>query len=462
MSVINGQDVEASIVNNAFVSRIVDTSASGKLSLLNAGSSIINDSQKLINKLSVTIGTDENDLNNLNYSSQNVVANGDSHKIAIGKLDANDNILKTKIDNLEALESSHHSQQDSEITALENRATAIESEDSSFSGNKTFVNNVTIGGNLQVNGTTTTINTQDLNVRDSYVTINKGGTDLTAENAGIEIERVTENAAIQFDSTLQSKFKIGLLSSLSEIITSAFVQTLTGLKIFQAGLKTQTIDEAFLDQGVSIEGVTIKDARVDGRLVASDGIKLDSLDTDFGNHKLDQTIHFVESSISHANIQGIGTNSHATIDTHIASQLNPHNVTKAQVGLGNVTNDVQLKAGDNEFSSFPNKGIPVQNDLILIEDSQDLYKKKRTSLDQLLGGGGANFNTFSALGYDEANLMPITTYTLPTQPSSVTSSLLFYNGLVMLPSDFSFNSLDLTLNFAPVQDSSILLFYKEA
>lgn len=41
-------------------------------------------------------------------------------------------------------------------------------------------------------------------------------------------------------------------------------------------------------------------------------------------------------------------NTHVTTyDAHIANTSNPHSVTKAQVGLGNVTNDAQLKVASN-------------------------------------------------------------------------------------------------------------------
>lgn len=39
---------------------------------------------------------------------------------------------------------------------------------------------------------------------------------------------------------------------------------------------------------------------------------------------------------SHLDLTDIGTNSHATIDSHISSTSNPHSVTKSQVGLGSV------------------------------------------------------------------------------------------------------------------------------
>jgi hypothetical protein len=42
------------------------------------------------------------------------------------------------------------------------------------------------------------------------------------------------------------------------------------------------------------------------------------------------------TGINHTQLQNIGTNTHAQIDTHIANTSNPHSVTKSQVGLGNV------------------------------------------------------------------------------------------------------------------------------
>ena len=58
-------------------------------------------------------------------------------------------------------------------------------------GDKTFGNNIVISGDLTVNGTTTTINTQNLDVADNIIKVNSNVTGTPTLNAGIEVERGT-------------------------------------------------------------------------------------------------------------------------------------------------------------------------------------------------------------------------------------------------------------------------------
>lgn len=72
--------------------------------------------------------------------------------------------------------------------------------------------------------------------------------------------------------------------------------------------------------------------------------------------------HFTEASISHANIQNIGSNTHAQIDTavsnsvsHIANTSNPHSVTAAQLSalpLSGGTMSGNLNLGGNMIKTF--------------------------------------------------------------------------------------------------------------
>ena len=84
--------------------------------------------------------------------------------------------------------------------------------------------------------------------------------------------------------------------------------------------------------------------------------------------------------IDHTTIQNIGTNTHPQIDTHIENvTTNPHVVTKTNVGLGNVTDDAQLKREADDWkaaSGIDAKVAIVDLDKFLMEDSEDGQAKK--------------------------------------------------------------------------------------
>lgn len=96
MSVSNGQTANQTTFNNGFVSKTSVTVANTVTGIIglnntsdpNSGNQIFN-TQRLINEVRDADGTAaEGDVNRKVYSSNNVVANGDDRKIAIGKLDA--------------------------------------------------------------------------------------------------------------------------------------------------------------------------------------------------------------------------------------------------------------------------------------------------------------------------------------------------------------------------------------
>lgn len=98
--------------------------------------------------------------------------------------------------------------------------------------------NVTIGGNLTVQGCCTTVNTAVLDVEDKNITVNKGGSDCTAQGAGLTVERAGTDGSLVYDSALTSKFKLGDVCAESEVIVSAGAQTITGKTI--AGCTTNS------------------------------------------------------------------------------------------------------------------------------------------------------------------------------------------------------------------------------
>jgi hypothetical protein len=60
--------------------------------------------------------------------------------------------------------------------------------DQNIKGNKTFENDVIVNGDLSVNGTLTFLNSENTQITDKLITLNKGGADSSAGNSGIEFE----------------------------------------------------------------------------------------------------------------------------------------------------------------------------------------------------------------------------------------------------------------------------------
>lgn len=104
-----------------------------------------------------------------------------------------------------------------------------------------FAGDVAIAGNLEVSGTTTTVNTETLNVEDSNIRLNIGGTDASAESGGIKIEGTgaATIGSLAFLGSTTSKFGVGASGDEKEIVTVSHAQTLLN-KTFGDGL---TIDQ---------------------------------------------------------------------------------------------------------------------------------------------------------------------------------------------------------------------------
>jgi microcystin-dependent protein len=79
-------------------------------------------------------------------------------------------------------------------------------------------------------------------------------------------------------------------------------------------------------------------------------------------------------------LEEIATGSDLT--DHINDTANPHSVTNTQVGLGNVTNDAQLKRAANDFDVFGTKTL-VGADRFIIEDSESSFVKKYITLSNI-------------------------------------------------------------------------------
>ena len=92
-------------------------------------------------------------------------------------------------------------------------------------GNQTFSNDVTINGNLSVAGTTTAVNSTDLEITDNQILVNAGetGAGVALGTAGVEVDRGTlTNQLMVFDES-DDKWKMGTSTALVEIASTSQV-----------------------------------------------------------------------------------------------------------------------------------------------------------------------------------------------------------------------------------------------
>jgi cytoskeletal protein CcmA (bactofilin family) len=92
---------------------------------------------------------------------------------------------------------------------------------STITGNRLFSNNVTVDGDLIVNGTTTTVNTTELLVEDNIITLNYNATSSVPTEAGVEINLGNAGYAELLYNTNSGEWTAGLSGSTSALIQFA-------------------------------------------------------------------------------------------------------------------------------------------------------------------------------------------------------------------------------------------------
>jgi hypothetical protein len=102
-------------------------------------------------------------------------------------------------------------------------------------GDKTFSNNVRVVGNLTVDGTTTTVNSEIVTIADNIILLNSNVTGVPTENAGIEIDRGTSTYADLIWNETSGTWQAGLSGAAYNIITENRIQVirayLTGTEV---------------------------------------------------------------------------------------------------------------------------------------------------------------------------------------------------------------------------------------
>lgn len=132
-----------------------------------------------------------------------------------------------------------------------------------------------VDGNLTVNGTSITVNTENLEVEDPNILVNKGGTLATANaaRAGLTVD-ITDgtDALIGYDSTKASKFVVGQVGSESEIVTATHSQNLTNKTVTGGSIVTPVRLDA--RQGLEADLITYATTATNGQFVFATDTKV--------------------------------------------------------------------------------------------------------------------------------------------------------------------------------------------
>ena len=245
-----------------------------------------------------------------------------------------------------------------------------------------FTGDVQISGNLDVLGSTTTLDTTNLSIEDNQITLNKNFTTGSPTlDGGIEFLRGDDPTAQVLWNETTDRWEVGIVGSMDSIALDTDLSNHIGntsnphsVTSTQVGLGNVTNDAQLKRDGGDFSAFTQKTPTIVG---ADQFIIEDSADS-FNKKYI--TFTDLTSSLVHQDLSGAGTNDHAAIDSHISNTSNPHSVTSTQVGLGNVTNDAQLKRSADDWALFTSKSSLNISDRFILEDFDSLFVKKRTTL----------------------------------------------------------------------------------
>jgi len=202
---------------------------------------------------------------------------------------------------------------------------------------------VTVSGNLTVSGTETTVDTASLLVSDNIIEVNKDqtGTPLAGLQSGLRVNRGDlDDYYILFDEDTQS-FMIGTMATLQKVATREDSPTDTGIPFWNDTAKQFQTSASILWNGSKI----LSDIETVDGLHANDNAITDNDTTLTTKNKVKSYVDNADSTIQ------------TNLDDHEEDIGNPHAVTKAQVGLSNTPNWV---GSTNASLGGSNSTIPSQ------------------------------------------------------------------------------------------------------
>lgn len=276
MSVSDGQAADAVNFNAAFVSKSANSTMTAILDLfntadVNSGARVQN-VQQAITELWNAVGiTSIGDTGRNNYSSNNYVVDGTSRKAAIEALDVAlaAVVAADKVVTQGGVSTNHAIPRyvGTDGKTIQNSTSTIDD-----SGNMSVGGDLTVAGDFHVDGTTTTTSSDHLDVTNQTISVNDGGDDVSADGSGLKVDRTGTDGAFLFDSTLASKWKLGLLGSEHEVVDVFNIQTLISKTMDGDDNTITNLTDAAIKAGADIDRTKLANGNPDYVVInAGDG-----------------------------------------------------------------------------------------------------------------------------------------------------------------------------------------------
>jgi hypothetical protein len=250
--------------------------------------------------------------------------------------------------------------------------------------------NLTIGGDLTVSGTTTTVHSEELTVADKIITVNAGeaGAGITGERyAGIEVDRGSEQDYYFVFDEVQDNFRVGISGSLQAVATREDTPTNGYVAIWNSS-------EVRFDTSASI---ALDDLATDAELSAVSG----TLQSDIDDNAAWIAAH-TSSDHSHnslSGLQGGTTNEFYHLTNNEYSQFSAADGTTFTFGgstafqvtgtfalsnttqtVNNITTDVDVDSTNDELPTAAAVWTAIDskpNDFIGLTDTPGTYTAER-------------------------------------------------------------------------------------